>query len=387
VSAPVVTDSGVGSRQIQVQNILDVALRGLEPMFYSSKNLFCYRLRLTPAGLVKEGLSYRYTLMTLLGLHRAVEAGFDSPIDRSAVYNALHNDGAWPDNAGDLGLYLWLCALYSPEQLDQALRTCNIAIALHDATDARECRTMELAWVLSGLSHAQLTGIPGIPDLRQQASHVYNLLRANQGPYGLFGHQASRGVMGSLRGRIGSFADQVYPIYALAKCAEAFDDLREGALSRATGCADAICRLQGPLGQWWWHYDAMSGHVLGDYPVYSVHQDAMAPMALFALAEAVALNFDGPIFKGLNWIFGENEVGRDLRDSEGILVWRSLFQPKVQTRCNELLRFAGLPGSSGRVRIKYEDRPYHLGWVLYAFAGYGNHVSQRSETGSWTCQP
>jgi hypothetical protein len=87
------------------------------------------------------------------------------------------------------------------------------------------------------------------------------------------------------------------------------------------------------------------------------------------LADAAGLNFDGPIYKGLNWIFGGNEMGRDLRDPHNTLVWRSLFESKVRTRCNELFRFAGLSRSARDLRINYEDRPYHLGWVLYAFAG------------------
>jgi hypothetical protein len=368
LSASLTIGSVSASAQTQVQSVLDLALRGLEPMFDPSRAMFCSRLRLSADGLVQEGHSYRYTLMTLLGLHRAAAAGPASPIDCFAVYNALHNDGAWPDNAGDLGLYLWLCALQAPGQLQQVLQTCNLPTALRDCADARQRCTMELAWVLSGLAHAQLAGTSGA-DLRPQALHVYDLLRTNQGPWGLFGHQASRGVVGSLRGRIGSFADQVYPIYALAKFAEAFDQFHEEALARARACADAICRLQGPLGQWWWHYDSSTGRVLGDYPVYSVHQDAMAPMALFALADAAGLNFDGPIYKGLNWIFGGNEMGRDLRDPHNTLVWRSLFESKVRTRCNELFRFAGLSRSARDLRINYEDRPYHLGWVLYAFAG------------------
>ncbi len=50
--------------------------------------------------------------------------------------------------------------------------------------------------------------------------------------------------------------------------------------------AAAICGLQGPEGQWWWHYDTRNGSVVEGYPVYSVHQHAMAPMALLDLREA-----------------------------------------------------------------------------------------------------
>jgi hypothetical protein len=84
------------------------------------------------------------------------------------------------------------------------------------------------------------------------------------------------------------------------------------------------------------------------------------------------------VFKGLNWIFGDNEVHRDLRNPDNTLVWRSLFQSKVRTRCNELLRLAGRSRSARGLHINYEDRPYHLGWVLYAFA---QHQSRLRDTG------
>ena len=79
------------------------------------------------------------------------------------------------------------------------------------------------------------------------------------------------------------FADFVYPIQALSHyhmalgCPEAMD--------AATRCADRMCKLQGPAGQWWWHFDVRTGQGVERYPVYAVHQEAMAPMALRALRQ------------------------------------------------------------------------------------------------------
>ena len=47
----------------------------------------------------------------------------------------------------------------------------------------------------------------------------------------------------------------------------------------ASACAKHMCELQGPQGQWWWHFDIRTGRVVEHYPVYAVHQDSMAPMA------------------------------------------------------------------------------------------------------------
>ena len=83
---------------------------------------------------------------------------------------------------------------------------------------------------------------------------------------------------------MGSFAAQVYPIQALARLHRSADD--QEALAVANSVAAAICTAQGEAGQWWWHYDGRTGGVVEGYPVYSVHQHAMGPMALLDLAEA-----------------------------------------------------------------------------------------------------
>src|SRR5262249_44595348 len=156
-----------------------------------------------------------------------------------------------------------------------------------------ERNTMELSWFLTGLSYA------GISNLAQK---TYELLRSNQGPHGFFGHSASTGtVAGRFRGAVGSFADQVYPIYAFSSFYIAFQN--ESAWNVASKCARATCASQGPLGQWWWHYDAKSGRVVQHYPVYSVHQHAMGPMALFKAMQTGRSDFTEPILKGLSWIY------------------------------------------------------------------------------------
>ena len=60
-----------------------------------------------------------------------------------------------------------------------------------------------------------------------------------------------------------------------------------------------ICELQGPDGQWWWHYDTRTGKVVEGYPVYSVHQDSMAPMALLDLEDAGGPQHSEAITRGL----------------------------------------------------------------------------------------
>jgi hypothetical protein len=144
-------------------------------------------------------------------------------------------------------------------------------------------------------------------------------------------------------------------------------------LNAAQRCAEAICRMQGPSGQWWWHYDARNGRIFERYPVYAVHQDGMAPMALFALGEVARLDFSEPIYKVLAWISGNNELGRDLCDSSSGVIWRSVYRPaswkKRRDEVRELLRLRQVAEPVDDLKIVFECRPYHLGWLLYAFAG------------------
>jgi len=241
--------------------------------------------------------------------------------------------------------------------------------ALDRFRDGQQRKTMELSWFLTGLAAAKLA-CPEAP-VAEVAARTYRILQRNQGNSGVFGHSAgSLSLSGRLRGRIGSFADQVYPICALVRTHLAFET--EKALDHAKACGDGILRSQGPLGQWWWHYDSVSGAVVEQYPVYSVHQDAMAPMALFALDEVCAYDVNDAVLRGLRWITDANEMIRDLRDPSDKVIWRSVYH---RYRYRRLLR-KGIGFFRGKsdertddLAINFEDRPYHFGWLLYAISG------------------
>jgi hypothetical protein len=277
------------------------------------------------------------------------------------------------DNLGDLGLLLWTCALVAPERYDEVYSTFKVSAALGHYREVREGRTMEMAWFLAGLAHGARGGHRNLSGLSDLAHRSFMLLQKNQGRNGIFGHLANEGgIIGTLRGRLGSFADQVYPIYALSQFGSTFD--HDEALNVAQACAETICEIQGPLGQWWWHYDSQTGRVVGKYPVYSVHQDAMAPLALFALGNSTGKNYSPWIFKGLGWIYGKNELNRDLCEKTSSIVWRSIYLSKPISHIREAASLLGLGPQSATpagLHVKFEDRPYHFGWVLYAFAPYG----------------
>jgi len=349
-------------RETTISELLELAIAGLESMYDSEQRLFCHRLIQTPAGMVREGISQRYTVMTVLGLLRARAAGLRIPFDIEATVDALLSDTKWVDNLGDLGLLLWLAVIGGVDEQRFYARFDWLS-ALERYADARSRSTMELSWLLTGLSQARIADkYRNLPPLAQR---TYRLLCANQGDYGLFGHSAKwHSLKGMVRGRIGSFADQVYPIIAMSLYSQAFGI--KAACERALRCGEAICNLQGSMGQWWWHYDSRTGRVVEHYPAYSVHQHAMAPMALLALKDASGVDFASYIGNGLEWISGANELQQDLKDNSANVVWRCI-RP-TNTHLGRVRSLAGKTVTATPMQVLKECRPYELGWLLYAFA-------------------
>jgi hypothetical protein len=369
------TVAALGS-ETRVAQLVELAIRGLQAMYDEEQGLFCHRLKQAPSGTMREGISQRYTVMTLLGLLRAEAAGYRSPVDIYATIDALYRNTEWVDNIGDLGLLLWLSSV-SSRKLDSSYATFDLENALRNYSDARKRLTMELAWFLTGLTCASRAEQEQPPYLEPLARQTYKLLQSNQGKDGLFGHMGKwKSLAGALRGHVGSFADQVYPILAMAHFGQVFG-MKE-ALQNSLQCANAICRLQGPLGQWWWHYDSTTGRVVERYPVYSVHQHAMAPMALFAAEDACNADFREPIYKGLEWIGGANELQQSLQEKSASLVWRCIRPAKSTSNLARLSALVGQERTGGTLRILHECRPYELGWLLYALAGRESKVIQPS---------
>jgi hypothetical protein len=371
VSPVPATSQARGVPSCNVPALISLATRGLVAMFDADNQLFCHRLLRTEQGIVREGLSPRYTIMTLLGLRELELAGVDSSFDTQAIFASCIRNTDWIRGIGDLGLLIWLTATFDPDQLGGLFSTFDCETALDRYSDAKVARTMELAWFLAGLAHAAETSPKLVSNLTDLSVETYHRIEENQGEYGLFGHLSTKNsLVGRLRGRIGSFADQVYPIYAMSKFAKVFQV--EDPLGPALECASAVCGAQGESGQWWWLYDARSGRVSSRYPVYSVHQHGMAPMCLFALEEATGQCFKQFIHKGLSWIYGTNELGVDMRDTAQDFIWRCILPGNSQNKYWEMaLSLVRSPNQHMQVpslKILYEQRPYEFGWLLFALA-------------------
>jgi hypothetical protein len=170
---------------------------------------------------------------------------------------------------------------------------------------------------------------------------------------------------------VANFADQIYPIQALSLACTLESD--HASMEVAAQAAEQLIALQGSMGQWWWHYDARHGRVAQAYPVYSVHQCGMAPMALRSLARAGGPAHDQAIADSRRWL-GENELNTSLIDHTAGTVWRAIerdegsFARHAQRLRSVLGWKPRRPPEPTRLMVNRETRPYEWGWYLFAAA-------------------
>jgi hypothetical protein len=278
---------------------------------------------------------------------------------------------------GDLGVLVQFAAEYNPERLASFAHGFDFAMALENFPDGREARTAALACFLAGISHVKLSCPDSLPDLTDAAVNTYRLLEGNQGPGGIFAHAGLPGLLQQpLSNRFGTIADQMHAIYALTTFAHAFGI--EEPIADALNCANTIRALQGDKGQWWFLYDKRSSQIVNRYPVRSLCQNGMAPMALLALAEATGQNFDDAICSGLSWVAGANELAVDLRDWQHGIIWDSIEpRSRITNFCDSALNLIHCTRKSSdeNLRVRFEARPDHFGWLLYALTGFEGKVA------------
>jgi hypothetical protein len=269
---------------------------------------------------------------------------------------------------GGVGLALWAASALRAASplallLEAGLTPRGIEKAIPGLT------TMEVAWLASGLLHTDH------PQLRPaRGSALKELERRLEPGTTVFRHaSAAAPWRHRLRGRIANFADQVYPLQAFAFAAIALGDAECRAL--ADRCGARLVAAQGPLGQWWWHHDAATGRVAGRYPVYSVHQHSMAPMALRCLALAGGQDHAAASARGRTWLRA-NEFGADMVEPTSGVVWRSVERDEGPLggrlrHVRMLFDRRATEEEAPRLRLNREIRPYEWGWLLYATAVEG----------------
>jgi hypothetical protein len=346
--------------------LIPLATTGLAGAYLPATAEFAQTLRLQlPDGPVqREGTNLRYAAIAALGLSRAGAARSDlvlrgKPLDtfiRTIVDRA--ENGA---ESGAVALAAWTTAEVLGEPSRSLLDRMRELL-----TTGRPIPIVDTAWTLTAAVAS---------DDAELAALARDVLLGAQGGEGIFPHAIPAASLGRWRAHVGCFADQVYPIQALARFAAKYNDAE--ALAASDRTAARICELQGSAGQWWWHYDARDGTVVEQYPVYSVHQHGMAPMALFDLAAAGGVDHHDAIDLGFRWLTTRPETTEPLISPRHSLIWRKVGRrepPKVVRKVSAVTTSLR-PGWRLPARdtlfppgpIDHECRPYELGWLLYAW--------------------
>jgi len=347
-----------------------LSLRALKRMYRPEEKMFAFRLRKNALGTVTEGISPRYTAIVLIAL------SLESEEDKSAVLhgdrigdvcNRLIDHALLSKELGQVALTLWAARISGHPRASSVLKH------LHSFNlKQHSYPTVEAAWSLSALS------VEGseVTDLRLATKLADRLLRSFRNNSGFFPHGLNGTHQSGIRGHVTCFADWVYPVQALSQYYIVTGDT--SALAIAKLSAEHMLKLQGLHGQWWWHYDLRTGNVIEPYPVYSVHQDSMAPMAFFALQEADGTISRKAIHKSIDWLIHPPEVENSLIDKQADLIWRKVARHEpgklvrsLQAGISRIHPNWRVPGVDHVFRpryVDYECRPYHLGWILYTWS-------------------
>ena len=357
-----------------VARLCAIAREALRDMYLPDQQRFVHCRRKVGGGTQLEGVSERYTAMALIGLNHEpadVVAEVLHGQDPQDVCGRMIERTASSRELGEVAMALWCARALNHADAPRALEHLR-AMAPHKAS----CPTVEVAWALTG----QVVPGSNVRDEQLTDAVARRLMASYRSETGLFPHWPVGAQPARLRAHVACYADLVYPIQALSHYATLRGD--SAALKTARACAERMCALQGAAGQWWWHYDVRTGRVVEPYPVYSVHQDAMGPMALFAVREACADETfaEEAVSRGLTWLRSAPELeGGSLVDEAARLIWRKVGRREpgrlirsVQAGMSRLHPSLRVPQADRLFppgRIDFESRPYHMGWILYAWRG------------------
>lgn len=353
------------------QDVSQLCLDRISDSFDPSNVLFSRQLRNMKWESTFDTEDMTSTAICIIGLIRAGMAeGFG--VDMSRILDALINVSKNHNYQGGMGLVIWANAVAGGVELNKLMERAGIP-----DIDIRQfvapLTTMESSWLLSGLIHEYKR----FPDETTKKSLIIvmdEIINRFEKKSFLFHHATDNAsIKDRLRKHVANFADQIYSVQALSYAAITLGE--EKPFNVAKSCASRLIDHQGTLGQWWWHYNSVSGKVAQHFPVYSVHQYAMAPMALMALTASGGGNFEDIIALSQEWI-NHNELGVNLKDLQTGTIWRDISprENSLKKSVRHAMSIFGLQQTDGKniapdnLTVNYETRPYEWAWCLFAGA-------------------
>ncbi len=353
-----------------------LAVDAVAEMRDAGTGLFSHKAVVADGGYRNREANVLYSTVSLVGLLSQRRRLVDDVLPLGATLDAVHAAAIERDRPIELANLAWASVLAGDSRLDAALSRLV-------EFDPRSSGSSEIGQVLYGLTVGAEVR-PALRDRAQRAARacVDELLRRFNPRADVFRASPRLRVprRALIEAGITSFASQVYPLHGLAAFYLASGETPSPALARV---AARIVTAQGPLGQWWWLYSCRHRRVLEGYPVYSVHQDGMAFLGLVELERLGLGSFAEPLGLGLDWVFGENELGVSLVEREPGMINRCIQRVGSDadgayglSRANfsRAVARSFVPWAIGDrtaaqpegLEVLRECRSYHLGWLMYA---------------------
>lgn len=360
----------------ELDTLVELSRNALPRMWDDSTGLFSHKSIPAGDGFVNEGSNLLYSAISLIAILEDGDQGSNGEADIVArTLDALHA----AVQKRDTGAAVTACVIWASALAGDS-RGAEIVRAVSQKPDTSGLSSMDLGLLLAAFAKASelVSRNSGV-----RSSYLALLERELRGRFvdraSLFRATDRLQAVRSLsQARLTSFASQVYPIHGLAQLARISSSTLAPEAIRA---AERIVKLQGPLGQWWWQYSIGTGRIVGGYPVYSVHQDAMAYLALAPIGPLGGADYSHALRRGLQWVAGENELERSLVDATSSLIFRAIQRTGTdpdgrsglsrRDRRLSAIRSYGIRIGDPMVAVSdleilRECRSYHLAWVLYA---------------------
>lgn len=349
----------------RIENLQDLCIARLRDCLDRRSGRFARRIRDAAWLPIMGPETLSGSAICLIGLGRAgIPPGVVLP-DAAGLCRRLAAAVRDESQPGAVGLVLWansamraLAPLsllaeagFAPEELDLALPGMT---------------TTEVAWLVSGLLHANL------PALRPATTGALRELESRLDRQTLlFAHASAAAPLRlRLQRHVAGFADQAFALQALAFAASVLADPERRLLADRAGSRMVLA--QGPLGQWWAQHDSRGGKVAERYPVLSVQQHSIGPMALRGLALAGGRNHAAAASGSRAWLHA-NELGLDLIEPSSGIIWSGLGREEgpFARRLRQARVLAGMPPVdlvAPHLTLMQEMLPREWGWLLYATA-------------------
>ena len=342
-------------------------LKGLENIYIPSEHVFAASIRLIDGQMVHmrdRSLEFRFTMNTLMCLHRLRMQGVNVFLDIESDYHAMEKRiDEHLDSPLEIAATVWTGRCLGTEVPPKALS--SFQHLLNNAPQMKRLGPKALAWSII----ACLTG--GTDDYK----HALTLAK-------LAAQRYIHPVTGIVRQDPFGFKRSWAPFGAQSYIAFAFLHL-----ARKTGndwardiglrTVRRLVQLQGEDGQWGWMYHVPTGKVVDYYPVFSVHQYAYAPLFLLEAIDQGYDEFREPLVKGFRWIFGQNEMRQSMVEPERQIVWRRVIRKGSDSRLTKVLRamfitHGGLKSQTLKAHHLDIDRQcwgFEMALPLFVFSG------------------